>query len=469
MGSYRWIARHVMAPGMDLLRGTHTMRCLKEMEQSQWWLLERIEQLQSERLQHLIHYAWERVPYYRRLMDSRGIQPGDIRTAADLPKLPVLTKAIVREEGESLLARGFPRHRLREGHTGGSTGTPLVFFSSVDSRLSHGMARSLRAHEWAGLHLGDPFVRVFKRRLPGPAEGAPYEGLSRRVARESFVDCGAFSESTLSEVIARIMKQRPRVVRGYASAICIIAEYIIDAGLPAPEVGAIVTGGEQLFDEQRALLRKVFGVEPFSKYSSFENFDIAMECEAHRGLHIAAEDLAVEIVDDDGYPVPPGQEGHILVTNLHEFGMPLIRYDTDDSGSLLEGPCPCGRSLPRLAAVTGKTGNTIYTPSGKRLSPLALGSSGLAPLGIRQFQFIQEELDRVTVKAVPGTALSEAEAEALSARLQAHYAGPLGDDVRVDVVFVDRIEPTPAGKHLFLISRVGSPPSRSSTEGRGIE
>jgi phenylacetate-CoA ligase len=430
------------------------MRCLKELEASQWWPPERVAQLQSARLQHLIHYAYERVPYYRRLMDGRGIQPDDIRTAADLSRLPVLTKAIVREEGESLLARGFPRRRLREGHTGGSTGTPLVFYSSTDSRLSHGMARSLRAQEWAGLRLGDPFVRVIKRRLPGPAEGAPYEGISRRVARESFVDCGAFSESTLPAVVERIAKQRSRALRGYASAICIIAEYIRDSGLPAPEVGAILTGGEQLFDEQRALLKQVFGVEPFSKYSSFENFDIAMECEAHRGMHIAAEDLAVEIADDDGLPVPPGQEGRILVTNLHEYGMPLIRYDTDDSGSFEEGPCTCGRSLPRLSAVTGKTGNTIYTPSGKRLSPLTLGSSGLAPLGIKQFQFVQEELDRVTVKVVPGTALSDVETQALSARLKAHYAKTLGHDVRVDVMVVDHIEPTPAGKHLFLISKV---------------
>lgn len=463
MDSYRWIVRHVLAPGMDLLRGTDTMRCLGELEQSQWWTLERIEQLQSQRLKRLIHYAYEQVPYYRRLMDTRGIHPGDIGTAADLPRLPALTKTIVREQGESLLARGFPRRRLREGHTGGSTGTPLVFLSSVDGRLSHGMARSLRAHEWAGLHLGDPFVRVVKRRLPGPAEGAPLESLSRRVARESFVDCGAFSESTLPEVVERMTRERPRVLRGYASAICIIAEYIRDAGLNAPKVGAIVTGGEQLFDEQRTLLRQVFGVEPFSKYSSFENFDIAMECDAHQGLHVAAEDLVVEIAGDDGLPVPTGQDGRILVTNLHEYGMPLIRYDTDDSGSLLEGKCPCGRSLPRLSAVTGKTGNTIYTPSGKRLSPLTLGSSGLAPLGIRQFQFIQESLDRVTVKVVPGTALNNAEEQALSARLKTHYAKTLGDEMRVEVVFVDRIELTPAGKHFFLISRVGSPPPCSTT------
>ncbi|MFW6056164.1 MAG: phenylacetate--CoA ligase family protein, partial [Chloroflexota bacterium] len=184
----------------------------------------------------------------------------------------------------------------------------------------------------------------------------------------------------------RIARRRPRALRGYASAICIIADFMRESGIAAPEVGAIVVGGEQLFDEQRSLLREVFGMEPFSKYSSFENYDIEMECEAHTGMHVAAEDLIVEAVDEEGHPVAPGSEGRLIVTNLHECGMPLIRYDTDDQGSFVTGTCACGRSLPRLAAVIGKTGNTIYTPSGRRISPLGLRSSTLAGLGVRQFQ-----------------------------------------------------------------------------------
>jgi len=464
MNGYAVLVRHVLAPGMDLLRGTHTMRCLQDLETSQWWPLERIERLQSERLQKLIRYAYERVPYYHRLMDSRSIPPDAIRTTADLAKLPVLSKAEVREHTGELVAEGFPVTQLLNGRTGGSTGTPLAFYSSREGRWTHGMARSIRALQWAGVHLGERTVRVIKRRPAGGAEEAPFERISHVLTREAFEDCAAFSDSSLPLVIDRISKLQPRALRGYTSAICILAQFIRDSGTVAPRVGAVVVGGEQLFDEQRTLLRETFGNEPFSRYSSFENFDIAMECKAHQGMHIAAEDLVVEIVDDDGRPVPLGQEGHILVTNLHEHGMPLIRYDTDDSGSFFQGQCSCGRALPRLSAVCGKTGNTIYTPSGKRLSPLTLGSSGLAPLGIRQFQFIQEELDRVVVKVVPGSILSPQEAGTLSARLTAHYAKTLGDDVRIDVVFVPYIGPTPAGKHLFLISKV-QPPRRPRASG----
>jgi len=458
MDGYAALVRYVLAPGMDLLRGTHTMRCLAELEASQWWPRERIEQLQSERLRRLIHYAYERVPYYRRLMDDSGVSPDAVRTASDLPKLPALTKADIREHMGEMLAEGFPRRELLDGHTGGSTGTPLAFHSSRAARLSHGMARSLRALEWAGLRPGDRTVRVIKRRLTrDSAGGAPFERISHRLNRESIENCAGFSDSSLPLVVERITRLRPRALRGYASAVCIIAEFIRESGVAAPSVETVVVGGEQLFEEQRALLRQVFGVEPFSRYSSFENFDIAMECEAHAGMHVAAEDLIVEIVDDGGHPVEPGRQGRVLITSLHEYGMPLIRYDTDDESSFVPDACACGRTLPRLSDVVGKTGNTIYTPSGKRLSPLTLGSSGLAPLGIRQFQFIQEQLDHVTVKLVPGTALSDTESQALSARVKAHFARTLGEDVRVDAVVVDRIEPTPAGKHLFLISRVDRP------------
>ena len=433
------------------------MLCLKELEESQWWPRDRIEQLQSERLQRLVRHAYERVPYYRRRMDGSGLSPDSIRSTADLPLLPVLTKADVLEHLDELVAEGFPRRELLSGRTSGSTGTPLAFYSSRAGRWSHGFARSLRALEWAGLHPGDPVLRLSGRRRDGFVEKAPFSRLVRLLSRETFEDPEDFSDSSLPQVVERIAKLRPRALRGYASVVAIIAEFIRDSGLPAPEVGAIVTGGEQLFDAQRNLFRDVFGTEPFSKYSSFENYDIAMECDAHTGMHVAAEDLIVEVVDDDGGPLEPGRVGRVLVTNLHEYGLPLIRYDTADESSFAEGACACGRSLPRLSAVIGRTGSAVYTPSGKRLSTVTLDSSGLGPLGIRQFQLVQEQLDHVTVRVVPNTSLSSRDAHALTAAVGAQFGSWLGEDVRLDVAIVDRIEPTAAGKHLYLISKVQRP------------
>ncbi len=460
------LIRRALVPTLDLLRGTHTMRCLRELEESQWWPAERVERLQSERLQRLVRYAYERVPYYHRVMDTAGVSPDSITTAEDLRLLPVLTKSDVRHHAGELVAEGFPRRELLAGRTSGSTGTPLAFYSSRQARWSHGAARSLRALEWAGVYSGDRVLRMSGAGHDGFVRQAPLHGLVRALSREVFEDPSRFTDATLPRVVQRMRRLRPRALRGYASAICVVAEFIRDSGLPAPPVGAIVTGGEQLFDVQRRLLAEVFGSEPFSKYSSFENYDIAMECDAHTGMHVAAEDLIVEVVDDEGRPLAPGRIGRVLVTNLHEYGMPLIRYDTADESTFATGDCPCGRSLPRLAAVFGRIGGVLHTPSGKRLSTNTLDSSGLVPLGVRQFQLVQDRLDRVTVRVVANTGLSSAGSRALVAGVGALFTGWLGDDVRVEVDIVDHIELTPAGKHLYLVSNVRLPGESGFTDVR---
>jgi len=455
MMAYRSLARHVLVPGLDLIRGTHVAHCLRELEQSQWWTSERLAELQHQRLQRLIRHAYERVPYYRRVMDSRGIQPHSVVTAADLSQFPILSRQDVRDHLEELVADGFPCGELLPSRTSGATGTPLAFYASRQSRWSNGAARALRAMQWVGVHPGDGVVRV----VGGGSfvADAPLGGVSRLLSREVYVNPVDFTDATLPEVVSRIARLRPRALRGYTSAICVIAEFLRTAGHPAPRVGAIVTGGEQLSDKQRTLIRETFGVEPFSKYSSFENYEIAMECEEHSGLHVAAEDMVVEIVDDSGRPARFGEVGRVLLTSLHEYGMPLIRYDTADEASWLAGLCACGRGLPRLSPIIGRVCDIIYTPSGKRLSANSLDSSGLVSLDIRQFQLIQETLDHVTVRVVPLRAPAAGELNQLSDAVKAQFAGWLGNDVQIDVAIVDRIEPTPAGKHLYLISHVKRP------------
>lgn len=460
---YARLTRLVLAPALDLVRGTHTMRALRELEESQWWPHERIAQLQSERLQRLIRHAYERVPYYRALMATEGLVPSDIRTAADLSLLPVLSKTDVRQHANELLADGFPRDQLVVGRTGGSTGEPLSFYASKESQRSRGTARALRAFEWADTYPGDSIVAVSRRRPAASAEEPKSHRIVRFLSRKVIEDSAGLSDSSLPHVVKRIARRHPRALTGFPSVLCIIGEFIRDSGIPAPEVNAVVVGGEQLFDEQRALLRDVFGTEPFSKYSSYENFDIAMECSAHTGFHIAAEDLVVEIVDASGKPVAPGQQGRIVVTNLHEYGMPLIRYDTDDESSFLTGACACGRSLPRLSTISGKTGDTFYTPSGRRISARSFRTAILVELGIRRFQFVQDALDHVTVRVVPTGSLDPGEAQQLQAAIKAHYRSTLGDDVEIRVDIVDRIELTPAGKHLFYISKVTRPAGKGDS------
>lgn len=445
-----------MAPAYDVARGTRTMQCLRELEESQWWPLDRIQEMQAQRLRRLVQYAYGLVPHYRSAMKERGVFPSDIRTAADLVALPVLTRSFIQEHREELVAEGFPRERLRSTQTSGSTGIPLQFYSTQQDQWDHGLARAARGRGWAGLRFGDRTVAVGRPRVCSGRVERVLKRLSRRFQRTAFINADALSDEALPRIVNELASSGVRGIRGYPEAIALLAGAIKEAGLPGVLVHSVVTGGEQLLEHERGLMREVFRTEPYSKYSSYEAFEIAAECAAHEGMHVAAEDLIVEIVDDEGVPLPPGIEGRILVTNLHNYGMPLLRYELGDSGTMLEGTCPCGRTLPRLGSLVARRNNYFVSRTGRRVFPGMMFFDRLAGLGLRQYQVVQETVEDVVMRLVPPRGLSADELAALEGKVTEMYRSNFGEEFIFHVEFVERIQPTPAGKHTFMVSMVQS-------------
>ena len=441
------------------------MKCLAELEESQWWPRERIEELQAERLQRLIGYAYDHVPYYRRLMDERGLKPHDIQSTADLAKLPMLTKDSIRANFDDIRAEGYPRSALLPSRTGGSTGEPLLFYSTKSAMYNHGYARVLRSMGWAGIRLGDRTVSVCLIRQPETARERTLRRLNQRLQRTIEVETTSISEQTMPGIVQMLHRVRPRALGGYPSVIAHFASFIKDSGRPAPIVRSILTGGEQLFEHQRELIREVFHSEPYSRYGSNEAYEMAAECAEHSGLHVHAEGIIAEVVDDGGKLALPGQQGHILVTSLLNYGMPFIRYENGDDGSLATSSCPCGRGLPLLGTLLVRTSDLIYTPSGKRVAGVSLQPSRLAILGVTKYQLVQEDLDRVVIRViVPSVTEPEGQAE-VGRRIEDVLRRVLGNDMRIEVKFTAHIEPTVAGKYVTVISRV-DPNSWLGQEGK---
>ena len=455
MGAYNVLARRVMAPALDFIRGCHCMSSLAELEATQWWPPERIETLQTERLVQTIEHAYAHVPYYRNVMQERGILPREIRTVPDLSRLPVLTKSMVRSHLNDLVADNIERGDLIRSQTGGSTGSPLVFFTTKQDRYSYGHARGVLATEWTGVALGDKVTTLVQHRAAAPTRlERGVRPLSAMLRRNMHVPLGSLSDQNLDAVVRLLHRTKPRAIAAYPSTLAHVARYVRDSGRSVPALHAVLTGGEQVFEHQRALVRDVFGVEPYSTYGTQENFILATECEAHVGMHVFAQDLVLEIVDDNGSPVGPGTEGRVLVTNLHARGMPFIRYDTGDVGSYAVAPCPCGRGMPLLDRLSGRRCDTIYTRSGARIAGNGIERDGFALLGVTQLQYVQEDLDHFTARyVVPGVSTTEAQS---MFRLQAidMLRGSLGPDINITVEIVDRIEPSPAGKYVPVISKV---------------
>ena len=283
-----------------------------------------------------------------------------------------------------------------------------------------------------------------------------------RVRRTIHVDPNSLTADALPAIVQRLARAHLQGLTGYPASLFVIASFIEQSSGPRLAPKSVITGGEQLTDRDRHVLARVFGTEPHSKYSTAEVFDIASECMAHSGFHIAAEDVVVEVVDDNGVPVTQGHQGRVVVTNLHNYGMPFIRYDLGDSGALLAGTCPCGRELPRLSGLIGRRNTYMHTRSGWRISSGGLYLERLASLPVMQYQVVQEDLDTVIMYLVPAAVQSPEELAALREKVRDMFAGAFGETIRFDVQFTDRISPGAAGKHTFVFSKVDPVESTSS-------
>ena len=454
MTMYEFLVDHVFTPALDFHRGGKTMKRLEELERTQWWPRGKILALQDERLSKLIRYAYDNVPYYRRVFDQRTLKPEDVVGSGDLTKLPILTKQLIRNNSSDFVACGFPKKELMLCLTGGSTGEPFRFYKTRDDYHGWDTAAGLRAYKWAGYEVGEKQA-LFTGRPPRLSIADSIARTTRHfLQRVKLFDALTMSEKKLPHFAKRLEGFEGGFIKGYPTAIYLMACYIEKEGKPAIRPRAIIATGEELYDYQRELFSKVFGCETYSYYSANEIDGIASECPEHSGYHISAENVIVEIVDDADKLVPVGGEGRILVTSLHNYGMPFIRYEIGDVGVSSDKACPCGRGLPLLDAINGRTADVIFTKSGKSIPGVALNWNFLASLGVEQFQIVQESYENVVVKLVLARESEREHLDEVVRKIERHFKPELGGEMDIIVEFVDQIVPTRIGKRRFVLSKV---------------
>jgi len=451
---YKFLVKRVFTPVVDFHRGANTMKRLEELEGTQWWPRGKILALQDERLRKLTRYAYDNVPYYRKVFEQCSLKPEDIVTSKDLVKLPILTRQLVRSNFSDLVARGFPRKELMPCLTGGSTGQPLRFYKTRDDYHGWDAAVGLRAHKWAGYEVGEKLALFWGRHPRLSLADSIARTTKHFVQRIELFDALKMSEKMMPRFAKRLEGFDGGFIKGYPSAVYLMARYIEREGKRAIRPRAIIITGEELYDFQRELFSKVFGCETYSYYSTNETDAVASECPEHSGYHISAENVIVEIVDDADKPVPVGGEGRIIVTSLHNYGMPFIRYEIGDIGMSSDKACRCGRGLPLLAAINGRISDFIYTRKGDCIAGIALNRSFLAGLGVEQFQIVQESYERVVIKLVFGREYKRDHVNEAVKKIERHFKSELGGEIDVVIELVDQIVPTRIGKRRMFISNV---------------
>ena len=440
------LVRKLLYPLHEYSKGKPTFDWLPALEQSQWRGVDEILTEQTGALRSFIDYAYNHVPYYRRIMGERRIRPQDIRSMADFQFLPYLTKKEIRIHFQELQALPRPP-RTQTISTGGSTGAPATVLVSMES---HGFteAARLRGQGWFDLKPGDREMVLW---------GSPIE-LGRqsrwREVRDLLLNSrllSAFdlSEPALARYVKRIRAFRPQKLYGYATALGYLADYMIKTGQVIHEdwPKGIFATAESLLPHQRKSIQEAFSCPAVIEYGARDAGLIAHECPAGR-LHLNAERIVVEI-DEQAQLGVPGK-GEIVVTNLLSNAMPLIRYRTGDVGQLDPSKCACGRGLPLMSYVEGRQTDFLVTPSGRVLHALAVIYSIRETPGVAEFQVVQQTVGEVVIRVVTDGRFSDGACKTLieKARLA------LGNEVAVELERVATIPRLPSGKFRYVVSAV---------------
>ncbi len=403
----------------------------------------------DERVRRVVERAYRDVPFYREAMRGRGLAPGDVRTAADLARLPILGPRDVKDRELDLIPRGRRPEELVDLKTSGSSGTPRTVYHDLDELLRVVAVGGQRERRQLVGAIGGPVRRIALLMHPRDDHLDVREALlgglalpSRWLPSEEIVDSRARPE----EVADALDRFGPDVLHGYGSSIGEIFRYLDreDRSIRLPRV--VTFTSDALAPPERALIEKKFGVPVLGSYRSVETPMLGFECRHRHGYHIHEDLFAVRIVDERGATLPPGESGEVTISNLAVRSTVLLNYRLDDRAAWIEGDCACGSPLPRLALKEGRMSLMIELPDGRRAHPFELVGGVFTDLPVWRWQIVQRGPARFGIRVVVDPDHRSEVAGALGARFRSIAGGSL----RAEVEFVDEIPRSEGGKVLPL-------------------
>lgn len=449
-GLYEKIFRSALFPFYEsVLCRRKTLDHLREYEASQWLDREQVAALQWNKLKALIEHCWREVPYYQRSWKELGITPDDIRSPEDYARLPTLTKPEIRANFEELHANSW-HGKLLYKTTGGSTGEPMRFGYTRES-YERRIAAMWRGYGWAGARMGRRTLYLWGVALESPLrphaiKDRIYHAAFNRLMLNAFL----MSEARMPEYAHEINQFHPQVIVAYAGPLLRMAEWLLASGTRVHSPETILSAAEALHDKQREVIERAFGCPVFNTYGCREVMLIASECERREGLHATADHLVVELTNrrenPDGKAI-----GEVTLTDLHNYGMPLLRYLNGDLATASDRNCACGRGLPLLERIDGRKLDTLRTPAGHLLPGEYIVYAFLHVPAVKRYQVVQRELAALDVSVVPDSGFSQATQELIRSEL----AKVVGDSVEIRIHVVDDIPASGSGKFRVAICELG--------------
>jgi phenylacetate-CoA ligase len=426
-----------------------------QLEESQWWSPDQLQHWQFEKLRDLLRHAYNTIPFYRRRIQAAGIDPKREVTYEQWMRLPILGRADVQRLGDVMVSQKIPTSHKPTAPilTSGSTGMPI---RALTTRLTqqYWKALTLREHAWHNRDLSGKLAAIRaegsdsvpKEGLTLPNWGAPTAEVYRTgpAARLSV-------QIDIADQAAWLLAQQPQYLISYPSNLLALARYCQHNNLSLPQLREVRCYGETVTQELRDACRLVWGVPVTDMYSAQEVGYLALQCPDHEHYHVQAESAFVEVLDSDNKPCAPGEIGRVVITTLHNYAMPLLRYEILDYAEA-GAPCTCGRSLPVLNRIMGRQRNMLVLPNGKRSWPTFPVKAWAHIAPIRQLQLVQKTMDVIEVRLVSERPLHSKEEGALANVLRQRFGYPF----EIVFTYMDRIERGQNYKFEDFISQVPS-------------
>jgi len=419
-------------------------KIFRDLRKNLWLKTSDLEVLQWEKFKTLLDHAYGNVPFYRNLFDSARIRPKDIKDYDDMYKIPTITKSQIKSNKKDMIARNINLQSCVEYKTSGSTGNTLSGYLIKDDALyvrgSYERVRNdngFRMLRDKIIILGSPFI------IPDKKEWYQYLGIRRIEGLNVF--------EPLEIQLEKLKKAKPDALWGYPSAIKLLAEVIKEKEIKGISPRLIFTASEVLDLETRHFINSVFNVELFDIYGAWETGCMAWECSEHAGYHVTMDTALIEFIDENGNKVNAGERGRVVVTNLHSFAMPIIRYEIGDFAVPTYEECPCGRGGYLLKAIEGRYDDFIKLSGNKLISPPVFWQIMKYIPGVSEFQIVQEKEEEIVIYVIK---MEEFLNNMIVEKIDKEFKKVLGDNVYVSTKFVESIAREKSGKLRSVISKL---------------
>ncbi len=420
---------------------------LNELERNQWLSPAELEALQLRRINALLRHAFRTTEFYRQRLSACGIGEGPIDSLSDLTELKPVSKYDLQQHYNEMISSIYKKSDLVEDASGGSTGAPTAFYKDLN-RHNLRRADQIRHDRWSGWDIGDRWALVWGARKDLIDDSSWKQRIRERYFDRCIsLDAFELTEQKMHDYAQQLARFRPKMILGYAKALDRFSQFLLDnkqSGVIKP--AGVVSSAECLSNSMRDCIQAAFGCKVLNRYGSREVGLIASDCGRGMGLHINADNLLVEILENG----KPATSGEVVVTDFWNYGMPLIRYRMDDRAKHASTACDCGRGLPLLESVDGRSSDFLTAADGTLIHGEFFSHLFYGIDSVSQFQFVQETMNSTVISVVPLHPENRGNLDAVVEGTRRI----LGNDTQVRLNWCDTIPPTPSGKFRFTISRV---------------